>query len=164
MGELAATAQKRWQTTLVVTMGPEGVLVLDGSQADRTVVGAHPVEVVDTVGAGDVFCGYLGAQLAQGAVLVEAVAAANAAAANKEFRGFPIPAAAGVIASVTLFLLWFDERGRDIGQGKWVLPPLMLFLAWMMFSGFKYPSFKAIDWRTTLWRILRSPRVRSDSR
>jgi CDP-diacylglycerol--serine O-phosphatidyltransferase len=77
------------------------------------------------------------------------LAAANAPAANKEFKGFPIPAAAGVIASLTLFLLWFDERGREIGRGKWVLPPLMLFLAWMMFSGFKYPSFKAINWRTT---------------
>jgi CDP-diacylglycerol--serine O-phosphatidyltransferase len=29
------------------------------------------------------------------------------------------------------------------------LPPLMVFLAWMMFSGFKYPSFKSINWRTT---------------
>ena len=77
------------------------------------------------------------------------LAADDAASANKEFRGFPIPAAAGVIASITLCLLWFDEKGREIGQGKWVLPPLMLFLAWMMFSGFKYPSFKAINWRTT---------------
>ncbi len=77
------------------------------------------------------------------------LAAANSAAANKEFRGFPIPAAAGVIASVVLCLLWFDERGRDIGAGKWVLPPLMVFLSWMMFSAFKYPSFKAINWRTT---------------
>ena len=77
------------------------------------------------------------------------LAAANSAAANKEFKGFPIPAAAGVIASVTLCMLWFDERGRDIGNGKWVLPPLMVFLSWMMFSGFKYPSFKALNWRTT---------------
>jgi len=77
------------------------------------------------------------------------LAAMDSTAANKEFRGFPIPAAAGVIASITLCLLWFDEKGREIGQGKWVLPPLMLFLAWMMFSGFKYPSFKAINWRTT---------------
>jgi CDP-diacylglycerol--serine O-phosphatidyltransferase len=77
------------------------------------------------------------------------LAAEDSVSANKEFRGFPIPAAAGVIASITLCLLWFDEKGREIGQGKWVLPPLMLFLAWMMFSGFKYPSFKAINWRTT---------------
>jgi len=77
------------------------------------------------------------------------LAAADSTAANKEFRGFPIPAAAGVIASITLCLLWFDEKGREIGPGKWVLPPLMLFLSWMMFSGFKYPSFKAINWGTT---------------
>jgi CDP-diacylglycerol--serine O-phosphatidyltransferase len=77
------------------------------------------------------------------------LAAANSSAANKEFKGFPIPAAAGVIASLTLAMLWWDERGRDIGNGKWVLPPLLLFLAWMMFSGFKYPSFKSINWRTT---------------
>ena len=77
------------------------------------------------------------------------LAAANSVAANKEFKGFPIPAAAGVIASLTLAMLWFDERGRDIGNGKWVLPPLLLFLAWMMFSGFKYPSFKSLNWRTT---------------
>jgi len=74
------------------------------------------------------------------------LAAANSEAANKEFRGFPIPAAAGVIASVTLFMLWW---GPEIGNGKWVLPPLMLFLSWMMFSGFKYPSFKSLNLRTT---------------
>ena len=77
------------------------------------------------------------------------LAAANSAAANKEFKGFPIPAAAGVIASVTLCMLWFDSKNRDIGQGKWVLPPLMIFLSWMMFSGFRYPSFKALNLRTT---------------
>ena len=77
------------------------------------------------------------------------LAATDVVAANKEFKGFPIPAAAGVIASLTLFMLWLDERNRDIGNGKWILPPLMVFLAWMMFSGFKYPSFKSINWWTT---------------
>lgn len=77
------------------------------------------------------------------------LAAEDSVAANKEFKGFPIPAAAGVIASITLFMLWLDEKGRDIGHGKWVLPPLMVFLSWMMFSNFRYPSFKAINWRTT---------------
>ena len=77
------------------------------------------------------------------------LAAANSVAANKEFKGFPIPAAAGVIASVTLCMLWFESKNLDIGYGKWVLPPLMVFLSWMMFSGFRYPSFKALNWRTT---------------
>lgn len=77
------------------------------------------------------------------------LAAANSTSANKEFTGFPIPAAAGLIASLTLFMLWWKGEGHEIGHGKWVLPPLMLFLAWMMFSKFKYPSFKGISWRTT---------------
>lgn len=77
-------------------------------------------------------------------------AAGHAAAPDKNFRGFPIPAAAGLIASLTLFMLWWlGERDHDIGRWKWVLPPLMLFLSFMMFSRFSYPSFKGINWRTT---------------
>lgn len=69
---------------------------------------------------------------------------------DKDFKGFPIPAAAGLIASLTLFMLWwFGERDHDIGKWKWVLPPLMIFLSFMMFSHFRYPSFKAITWRST---------------
>lgn len=78
------------------------------------------------------------------------VIAANgngAPAADKHFKGFPIPAAAGVIASITLFMLWLDEGERTIGRWKYALPPLMLFLSFMMFSRFSYPSFKAIGWR-----------------
>lgn len=67
---------------------------------------------------------------------------------GKNFKGFPIPAAAGVIASITHLLLWFDEGQRQIGVWRNALPWLMLFLAYMMFSQFKYPSFKAINWRT----------------
>ncbi|MEK0446666.1 MAG: CDP-diacylglycerol--serine O-phosphatidyltransferase [Verrucomicrobiota bacterium] len=77
------------------------------------------------------------------------LAAVNSAAANREFTGFPIPAAAGMIASLTLFMLWLDEHDRPLGPSRWVLPPLMLFLAWMMFSKFKYPSFKSFSWRST---------------
>ena len=67
---------------------------------------------------------------------------------KKNFKGFPIPAAAGVIASLTELLLWFDQDQRQIGAMKYALPPLMIFLSFMMFSEFKYPSFKAINWRT----------------
>ena len=67
---------------------------------------------------------------------------------KKNFKGFPIPAAAGVIASITELMLWFDEGQREIGAMKYLLPPLMIFLAFMMFSEFKYPSFKALNWRT----------------
>ena len=67
---------------------------------------------------------------------------------KKNFKGFPIPAAAGVIASLTELLLWFDQDQRQIGAMKYALPPLMIFLSFMMFSEFRYPSFKAINWRT----------------
>jgi CDP-diacylglycerol--serine O-phosphatidyltransferase len=67
---------------------------------------------------------------------------------SKQFKGFPIPAAAGVIASLTEFLLWMDAGNREIGFWKYALPPLMIFLSFMMFSQVKYPSFKALNWRT----------------
>jgi len=76
------------------------------------------------------------------------IAAAGNAAATKHFTGFPIPAAAGLIASLTLFLLHLDDRIEKIWYLKWLLAGLMLFLAWMMFSKFQYPSFKGIGWRT----------------
>ncbi|MGZ5020758.1 MAG: CDP-diacylglycerol--serine O-phosphatidyltransferase [Chthoniobacterales bacterium] len=66
----------------------------------------------------------------------------------KNFTGFPIPAAAGLIASITLFMLWLAEGEHYLGHWKFVLPPLMLFLSFMMFSRFQYPSFKALNWKT----------------
>src|SRR6184192_562291 len=78
------------------------------------------------------------------------VSATGGAGDGKAFTGFPIPAAAGLIASITLFMLWWlGERDRKSTRWKWVLPPLMLFLSIMMFSRLSYPSFKAITWRTT---------------
>src|SRR5437667_1105348 len=67
---------------------------------------------------------------------------------EKSFTGFPIPAAAGLIASITLFLLWLAEGEHHLGKWKFVLPPILLFLSFMMFSRFQYPSFKALNWRT----------------
>ncbi len=72
------------------------------------------------------------------------------ASASKEFTGFPIPAAAGLICSITLLMLhlYENQRALEAGYGKYLLIGLMLFLSFMMFSRFKYPSFKGIDWRT----------------
>jgi len=66
----------------------------------------------------------------------------------KNFTGFPITAAAGTIASITLFMLWLAEGEHQLGRWRFVLPPLMLFLSFMMFSRFQYPSFKAVNWKT----------------
>jgi len=76
------------------------------------------------------------------------VAQANADKPDKDFQGFPIPAAAGLIASLTLFMLWIQADERSIGPWKFALPVLLLFLSFMMFSHVRYPSFKGLYWRT----------------
>lgn len=75
-------------------------------------------------------------------------AAKTSKAPDTEFVGFPIPAAAGLIASLTLFMLWLDESNKNIGYWKYVLAALMLFLSFMMFSRVRYPSFKGLGWHT----------------
>jgi CDP-diacylglycerol--serine O-phosphatidyltransferase len=68
---------------------------------------------------------------------------------GKEFQGFPIPSAAGLVASLTLFMIWWDEKDFATGKWKYCLPVLLLFLSWMMVSNVKYPSFKTLDLRAT---------------
>jgi len=67
---------------------------------------------------------------------------------SRDFQGFPIPAAAGLIASLTLLMLWFQADEKELGPWKFALPVLLLFLSFMMFSKVKYPSFKGLNWRT----------------
>ena len=71
------------------------------------------------------------------------------AGGGKEFLGFPIPSAAGLVASLTLFMIWWEEKDFGKGYLRYVLPVLLLFLSWMMVSEVKYPSFKTIDLRAT---------------
>jgi CDP-diacylglycerol--serine O-phosphatidyltransferase len=74
----------------------------------------------------------------------------NLGTGTRNFTGFPIPAAAGLISSITLFLLSQYQRESDLaaGFGGIVLAVLMVFLSFMMFSKFEYPSFKGLNWRT----------------
>jgi CDP-diacylglycerol--serine O-phosphatidyltransferase len=68
---------------------------------------------------------------------------------GREFLGFPIPAAAGLVSSLTLFMIWWDEK--EFAQANWkvVLPVIMVFLSWMMVSEVKYPTFKKLDFKAT---------------
>jgi CDP-diacylglycerol---serine O-phosphatidyltransferase len=77
------------------------------------------------------------------------LAAMSGGGGGKEFLGFPIPAAAGLVASLTLFLMWEDQSDRDLTHAPWsfILPGLLLFLSVMMVSEVKYPSFKTLDLR-----------------
>ena len=64
---------------VVLTLGSEGALVVDGDGSQP--VAAYRVDAVDTVGAGDVFCGSVAARLARGEEFPSAVRYANVAAA-----------------------------------------------------------------------------------
>ncbi len=68
--------------------------------------------------------------------------------ASKDFQGCPIPAAAGVISSLTLLLLKIYENDRVIGNFKYALVVVMVLLSYLMFSSIPYPSFKGLSWRT----------------
>ena len=76
------------------------------------------------------------------------LAAMSVGGGSKDFLGFPIPAAAGLVASLTLFLLWLEEKGFSQSKLRFALPVLLVFLSLMMVSEVKYPSFKSIDFRT----------------
>jgi ribokinase len=78
--EAAARAlAARTGAPVLVTLGAEGALLLDGDRIER--LAAPPVDVVDTTGAGDALNGSLAAELAAGRPLREAVRFAVAAAA-----------------------------------------------------------------------------------
>ena len=64
---------------VVVTLGAAGVALV--TPEDAVSVPGRAVEVVDTTGAGDCFCGVLAALLSEAAALPDALANANAAAA-----------------------------------------------------------------------------------
>ena len=72
-------AEATGASAVVVTLGERGALLWTPTAV--TAVPSHVVSVVDTVGAGDAFCGMLAARLAAGAALPDAVRHATAAGA-----------------------------------------------------------------------------------
>lgn len=68
-----------FEVSVVATLGSKGALVAERN-APAVLVEAPVVKAVDTVGAGDTFCGYLAAGLARGESLSEAAPRACAAA------------------------------------------------------------------------------------
>ena len=129
------------------------------SLADLISFGAAPAFLVHRVVLRDVFSGtpevgwfIASIYLICGALRLarfNCLAAMPGGSGGKEFLGFPIPSAAGLVASVTLFLMWGEDDEQDFDTGLWrlILPALMLFLSFMMVSEVKYPSFKTLDLR-----------------
>lgn len=134
------------------------------SLADLISFGAAPAFLVHRIVLKDVFVKYaeLGWFVASIYLVCGAfrlarfntLAGAPGGGGGREFLGFPIPSAAALVASLTLFMIWLNEMGlmeARITHTRWryLLPTLMLFLSWMMVSRVKYPSFKVLNLRTT---------------
>jgi len=75
---------------------------------------------------------------------------------GKEFLGFPIPAAAGLVSSLTLMMIHLDKAGYAPTKWKYALPVVLLFLSAMMVSTVKYPTFKKFDLKatSTFWKTM----------
>lgn len=86
---------------LIITLGAEGVVAAEGGSLHRTK--GLKIEPVDTVGAGDTFCGYLAASLDAGFALGEALrraAVAGSLACLKAGAQPSIPDAGEVAAAL----------------------------------------------------------------
>lgn len=75
---------------------------------------------------------------------------------GKEFLGFPIPAAAGLVASLTMLMIHLDDMGYAPTKWRFALPVLLVFLSAMMVSTVKYPTFKKLDLKatSTFWKTM----------
>jgi CDP-diacylglycerol--serine O-phosphatidyltransferase len=65
---------------------------------------------------------------------------------GREFVGFPIPSAAALVVSVTMFMMWLAGQERSLGPWRFALPGLMILLSVLMVSNVRYPTFKYVDW------------------
>src|SRR3979409_1658145 len=77
------------------------------------------------------------------------LSAMNAPGAGKDFLGFPIPSAAGLVASLTLFIIKLNEKEKNLGRWGYLLPVVLVFLSAMMVSEVRYPSFKTLGLRSS---------------
>jgi len=77
------------------------------------------------------------------------VLSAHAGGGSKDFLGFPIPSAAGLVASLTLLIIHFHEKEKSLGHWNYLIAVVLVFLSTMMVGTVKYPSFKSLGLRST---------------
>lgn len=80
LDQVVSNLRRRFHGHLVITLAEAGALIAPAGTTPFHLP-AHEARVVDTVGAGDIFCGVLGAGLAEGLSLASAVRRSNAASA-----------------------------------------------------------------------------------
>jgi CDP-diacylglycerol--serine O-phosphatidyltransferase len=76
------------------------------------------------------------------------LSAMNLPGAGKDFLGFPIPSAAGLVASLTLLIIHFNENEKTLGKWNYFIAFVLVFLSAMMVSTVRYPSFKSLGLRS----------------
>src|SRR5438093_5371187 len=136
------------------------------SLADLISFGAAPAFLVHRVVLHDVFKGYpslaqldpqLGWFISSAYLLCGAfrlarfncLSALPSGSASKDFLGFPIPSAAGLVASLTLLIIKLNEKDRSLGKWSYLLAVVLVLLSAMMVSTVRYPSFKSLGLRST---------------
>jgi len=128
------------------------------SLADLVSFGVAPAFLVHRVVLGDVFSSIpqVGWFIASMYLLCGAfrLARFNCLAAlpgggSKDFLGFPIPSAAGLVGSVTLLIIHLNEKERGLGPWQYVPAAVLVFLSAMMVSTVRYPSFKSLGLRSS---------------
>jgi len=129
------------------------------SLADLISFGAAPAFLVHRVVLRDVFIGHpeLGWFIASIYLICGAfrlarfncLATQTASGGTKDFLGFPIPSAAGLVASLTLLIIQLNEKDRTLGRWGYLLAAVLVFLSAMMVSTVRYPSFKSLGLRST---------------
>ena len=129
------------------------------SLADLISFGAAPAFLVHRIVLKDVFPSYpeLGWFIASIYLICGAfrlarfncLAAEEGSGASKEFLGFPIPSAAALVSSLTLLIIQLNEKDRNLGNWRYLLAVVLVFLSAMMVGTVKYPSFKSLGLRST---------------
>ncbi|HZR18918.1 MAG TPA: CDP-diacylglycerol--serine O-phosphatidyltransferase [Verrucomicrobiae bacterium] len=129
------------------------------SLADLISFGAAPAFLVHRVVLGDVFGGHpeIGWFVASVYLICGAfrlarfncLASMAGGGGSKDFLGFPIPSAAGLVSSLTLLIIQLNEKDKSLGGWKYVIAAVLIFLSAMMVSTVKYPSFKSLGLRST---------------
>lgn len=87
-------------------------------------------------------------RLARFNVITHPLIAPSPQTPTKDFLGLPVPAAAGTIAALVLFLLRLAAHDRSLQRWALGLPLLMVLIAILMISNIRYPSGKQIDLQT----------------
>src|SRR5438067_367482 len=129
------------------------------SLADLISFGAAPAFLVHRVVLKDVFKGHpeVGWFIASSYLICGAfrlarfncLSAQSSSGGQREFLGFPIPSAAGLVASLTLLIVQLNEKEKTLGKATYLLPVVLVFLSAMMVSTVKYPTFKSLGLRST---------------